>query len=140
MRVALTPPALKRDRFCSVESVSETGDGDLVKFSGIDDLTAAEGISGCFVLADADDIELDPLTSAYDDLIGRTVVDERYGELGSIVEIMSTPANDVWVVDGGQCGEVLIPVIEQVVLDLPDEGAISVRCMDGLIDTDHQRS
>ena len=140
MRVALTPPALKRDRFCTVESVTETGDGDLVKFSGIDDLTAAEGVAGCFVLVDAADIELDPLTSSYDDLMGRPVIDERFGDLGDIVEIMSTPANDVWVVDGGRYGEVLIPVIEQVVLDLPDEGAISVRCMDGLIDTDSQRS
>ena len=136
MRVALTPPALKRDRFCAVESVTETGDGDLVKFSGIDDLTGAEGVAGCYVLADAADIDLDPLDRAYDDLMGRSVVDERFGDLGSICEIMSTPANDVWVVDGGRYGEVLIPVIEQVVLDLPDEGAISVRCMDGLIDVD----
>ena len=136
MRVALTPPALKRDRFCTVESVTETGDGDLVKFSGIDDLTAAEGVAGCYVLADAGDFELDPLTSAYDDLMGRTVVDDRYGDLGRITEIMSTPANDVWVVDGGRYGEVLIPVIEQVVLDLPETGDISVHCMDGLIDTD----
>lgn len=136
MRVALTPPALKRDRFCAVESVTETGDGDLVKFSGIDDLTAAEGVAGCFVLADAADLDLGPLTSAYDDLIGRTVLDDRFGDLGRIVEIMSTPANDVWVVDGGRYGEVLIPVIEQVVLDLTEEGPISVHCMDGLIDID----
>ena len=134
MRVALTPPALKRDRFCTVESVAETGDGDLVKFSGIDDLTAAEGISACFVLADAADLELDPLTIAYDDLLGRTVIDDRFGGLGTIAEIMSTPANDVWVVNGGRYGEVLIPVIEQVVLDLPETGDISVHCMDGLID------
>lgn len=45
MRVALTPPALKRDRFCTVVSVTDTGDGDLVSFEGIDDLTAAEGIT-----------------------------------------------------------------------------------------------
>ena len=102
MRVALTPPALKRDRFCTVVSVTDTGDGDLVSFEGIDDLTAAEG----------------------------------FGLLGTIVEIMSTPANDVWVVEGDRYGEVLIPVIEQVVLDLPDTGTISVHVMDGLIDMD----
>ena len=49
---------------------------------------------------------------------------------------MSTPANDVWVVEGDRYGEVLIPVIEQVVLDLPDQGTISVHVMDGLIDMD----
>lgn len=133
MRVALTPPALDRDRFCVVESVTDTGDGDLVKFEGIDDLTAAEKISGCLVLASADDFELDPLTQAYDDLIDRAVEDERFGALGRIVEVMTTPANDVWVIDGGRYGEVLVPVIEQVVLDLPDTGTIRVRIMDGLI-------
>ena len=128
MRVALTPPALKRDRFCTVVSVTDTGDGDLVSFEGIDDLTAAEGITGCYVLANRDDFELDSLDAAYTDLMGREVVDERFGLLGTI--------NDVWVVEGNRYGEVLIPVIEQVVLDLPDQGTISVRVMDGLIDMD----
>ena len=67
---------------------------------------------------------------AYTDLMGREVVDERFGSLGTIVEIMSTPANDVWVVEGDRYGEVLIPVIEQVVLDLPDTGTISVHVME----------
>lgn len=75
MRVALTPPALKRDRFCTVMSVSDTGDGDLVSFEGIDDLTAAEGITGCYVLANRDDFEFDSLDAAYTDLMGREVVD-----------------------------------------------------------------
>ncbi|MFR7798086.1 MAG: hypothetical protein ACLU37_08355 [Collinsella sp.] len=78
MRVALTPPALKRDRFCTVVSVTDTGDGDLVSFEGIDDLTAAEGITGCYVLANRDDFELDSLDAAYTDLMGREVVDERF--------------------------------------------------------------
>ena len=104
MRVALTPPALKRDRFCTVVSVTDTGDGDLVSFEGIDDLTAAEGITGCYVLANRDDFELDSLDAAYTDLLGREVVDERFGSLGTIVEIMSTPANDVWAVEGDRAG------------------------------------
>ena len=89
MRVALTPPALKRDRFCTVVSVTDTGDGDLVSFEGIDDLTAAEGITGCYVLANRDDFELDSLDAAYTDLMGREVVDERFGSLGTIVEIVA---------------------------------------------------
>ena len=86
--------------------------------------------------ANRDDFELDSLDAAYTDLMGREVVDERFGSLGTIVEIMSTPANDVWVVEGDRYGEVLIPVIEQVVLDLPDTGTIFVHVMDGLIDMD----
>ena len=47
---------------------------------------------------------------------------------------METPANDVWVVEGPDHGEVLIPVIDDVVSTIPVEGPISVRVMDGLLD------
>lgn len=134
MTVALTPPALKRDRFCTIEKADEVS--GLAKFSGIDDLDAAEGIAGCYVLAREADLDLGLLDRAFDDLVGRTVVDERYGELGTLSEVMETPANDVWVVQGGRYGEVLIPAIEDVIVDLPETGSISVRIMDGLIDAD----
>ena len=86
MTVALTPPALKRDRFCTIEKADEVS--GLAKFSGIDDLDAAEGIAGCYVLAREDDLNLGLLDRAFDDLVGRPVVDERYGELGTLSEVM----------------------------------------------------
>lgn len=134
MRVALTPPALKRDRFCRVEDVADTGDAWHVRFSGIRDLTAAEGVAGCYVLADAADLDLGPLDASFEELVGRSVVDARYGAIGTIAEIMETPANDVWVVAGGPYGEVLMPVIEDVVPRIPATGPIAVSLMDGLID------
>lgn len=134
LTVALTPPALKRDRFCTVETVNDAGGEVLVRFSGITCISDAEGVTGCWVLARADELDLGPLDAAADELIGRTVIDARYGELGIITEIMETPANDVWVVDGGAYGEVLLPVIEQVVAELPADGPLAVTVMDGLID------
>lgn len=133
MTVALTPPALNRDRFCTIERAD--GMSGLAKFSGIDTLDDAEGISGCYVLAREADLDLSPLDVAYVDLVDRAVVDERYGALGTIVEVMETPANDVWVIDGPY-GEVLVPVIDSVVRELPDTGDITVRVMDGLIDAE----
>ena len=94
----------------------------------------AEAISGTTVLARVDDLDAGDLDASVDELLGRAVVDVRYGELGVIEEVMLTPANDVWVVDGTRYGEVLIPVIEQVVDTVPSDGPISVRVMDGLID------
>lgn len=133
MRVALTPPALDRDRFVTVESVVDTGDRYLVRFSCSHSIDEAESLAGCYVLASVDDLDLDMLDVAFDDLIGRSVHDERYGIIGSIVEIMETPANDVWVVDGGAYGEVLVPAVEDVVIELPESGPISVKLLDGLI-------
>ncbi len=130
MRVALTPPSLARDRFCRVRTV---GDGGCVSFGGIDDLDAAEDIVGCYVLASTDDFELGPLEAPYDHLIGRTVVDRHAGALGQIAEVMETPANDVWVIQQGRYGEVLVPVVEHVVASLPETGDIVVDLPDGLI-------
>lgn len=131
MRVALTPPSLSRDRFCRVRTV---GEGGCVSFSGIDDIGSAEDIVGCYVLASTSDIELGPLDAPFDHLMGREVIDARAGVIGQIVEVMETPANDVWVVQGGSFGEVLVPVVEQVVASIPQEGAIPVDLPDGLVD------
>ncbi len=140
LTVALTPPALERDRFCTVEDVSELGREVLVRFSGIDSMTDAEAIAGCYVLACDADLDLGPLEASVEELRGRPVVDARYGALGTVVDVLENPANDVWVVDGGPYGEVLIPVIDEVVEELPADGTISVRIMNGLIDAEPPRS
>ena len=132
LEVALTPPALDRDRFCVVESVADNPQGGLVHFSGIDSIDAAEGIRGCYVLVRREDVELGSLDAPWTELIGRRVVDERFSDLGTVTQIYETPANDVWQVEGPY-GEVLIPVVEQVVSEIPAEGDISVRIMDGLL-------
>lgn len=134
LSVALTPPALKRDRFCTVTSVKTVGDGALVGFSGIETMGDAEAISGCRVLVRASDVDLDPLDASVDELHGRPVVDGRYGELGRVSDIMVLPGNDVWVVEGGPYGEVLLPVIDQVIAFIPEAGPILVNVPDGLID------
>lgn len=134
MKVHLNPPALRRERVSTVESVSDMPEGARVRFSCAHDLDAAEGLVGCYVLASCDDFELDRLDAAVADLLGRSVVDERFGDLGVITEVMETPANDVWVLAGASHGEVLMPVIDDVVIDLPDEGVITVHIMDGLLD------
>lgn len=131
--VALTPPALKRDRFCTVDAVSDDGQNWRVHFSGIDDLDAAEGVQGCFVLAHAEDVELDGLEAAWDDLMDRPVHDARYGDLGRVTGVIETPANDVLQVEGPY-GEVLIPIIEQALDEIPDEGPLETHIMNGLID------
>lgn len=132
--VALTPPALDRDRFCTVEALTGDADEARVKFSGIDSIAEAEAVAGCWVLARVDDIDLGPMDVAYDDILGREVVDPRYGELGRVAEVLETPANDVWVVDGGAYGEILLPVIPSVVSEIPESGAIEVTLLDGLVE------
>lgn len=135
MRVALTPPALKRERFSTVTGIrGVTDDGAIVSFSCARDLDDAEALTGCYLLAASCDLDLGPLTASVEELIGRQVVDARFGTLGTIRDVMETPANDVWVVDGTDRGEVLIPVVADAVDAIPSSGPIAVHIMDGLLD------
>lgn len=64
------------------------------------------------------------------------IVDERHGELGEIREVIETAAHDVWVIDGPH-GEVLVPVVDEVIVAYPDDddGVIRTRVMDGLLES-----
>ena len=134
MRVSLTPPALHRERVSTVEHVSEGADGvsGLVRFSCAHNLDEASGLAGCYVLARTDDLDLDPLTASVDDLVGAPVEDDRLGVVGEITEVICGPANDAWVIEGAY-GEVIIPVIPDVVLEIPEDGPIPVHLPGGVL-------
>lgn len=125
MRVAIVPPALKGDRFHDVERVSTEDAGQLLVLSGIDDRGAAEKLVGRYVLALRADLPAHVELHDAGSLVGRTVVDDALGDLGTITEVMTGPANDVWVVVGPR-GEALLPVIPTVVSEVPDDGPIAV--------------
>jgi len=69
-------------------------------------------------------------------LIGMQVETEAGDPLGEIVEVFTVPgANDVIVVHGSR-GEILIPAIEDVVIDLDVEAQrMVIRPMPGLLDS-----
>ena len=135
MRVCLTPPDLYGDRFRTVVSVG-VGETPLVRFSGVDGLNDAEGLVGKLVLARRDEVPQAVRERAVLDCVGCRVVDERHGELGEVVEVMHLPAHDVWRVEGGRYGEVLVPVVDEMVESLPDgpDDVVRVRLIDGLVD------
>ncbi len=133
IEVWIVPPPLSA-RCGRIESVRPGPKGPLVKLSGFDDLDAARAVCGCELLAQEGDLpEGWDVAPEDDDLIGSAVEDEQRGALGIIVEVIITGANDVWVVQG-PFGEILIPVIDDVVLGVSeDDGVIVVRLLDGLM-------
>jgi len=118
-----------------IEGVRPGPKGPLVKVTGVDTIDAAYAICGTEMLAKRDDIP-DEWFEDVDvpfDAHGMTVRDERRGHLGEVTETIITGANDVWVVHG-PLGEVLLPVIDDVVLDIDEEaGEILVRLLPGLL-------
>lgn len=131
--VCLVPPQFEFDRFLTVESIRETDTEYLVKFSQIDDLNLAKLACPGYVLLKSSDLSSIDISHLPQSLIGRTLYDLRYGELGCIDDIIFTPANDVWVCQSDKYGELLIPVIDSVVNEILDEGPITLTLLDGII-------
>ena len=66
---------------------------------------------------------------------GLQVQDATTGEaLGTIVEILETGANDVYVVRADGVGELLIPAIKDVVKDIdPAQGRMLIEPLPGML-------
>ena len=132
VEVAVVPPPLRGSRWHTVLSCSrDDRAGSLVSLSGVRSLADAEGLVGCHLLARASDLPDDLALHDAGRLVGRLVVDARDGSEGRIAEVMCGPANDVWVVRGDR-GELLVPVVGEVVDDVPEEGPIVVSPPQGL--------
>ena len=109
--------------------------GLLVKFKNIGTSEDAGKYRNQWVFIKAKDAPPLPDGKIYQyKLIGFKVVDENDNPLGTLVEILETGANDVYVVKDDAGKELLLPAIPSVILDL-DAGRrlIRVHVLDGLI-------
>lgn len=115
-----------------IESVRPGPKGPLVRIAGVDSAAEAHDLCGRWLLARGDESHVTEGPDAY---VGATVSDVERGELGIVVDVIMTGANDVLVVEGDRYGQVLIPVIDDVMRGF-DAGGITVALLDGLIDED----
>ncbi len=66
------------------------------------------------------------------DLVGMTVVTDEDEELGRLVDVMHQGASDIFVVET-ESGELLLPVIDDVIRDVDIEGGrVTVHLLEGL--------
>ena len=126
------PPAGDRD--ATVTSVRQGPKGPLVTLEGISGVEAASALRGATMMVNGSDLP-DGVVIDVESFAGFEVHDTERGPLGRIEETIVTGANDVWVVRGEAYGEVLIPVIEDVVISIDRaERSIDVRLLPGLIE------
>ncbi len=112
----------------------------ILKLETVESIDDAQTLRGMEIRVSPDELfELPDGRFYVFDLIGLDVVTELGVVVGSIEEVLQTGANDVFVVRPRpgitKNREVLIPVIDEVVLDIvPNEGRVLVRLMDGLLE------
>lgn len=132
LRVWLVPPP-RTVRETTILGVRQGPKGPLVTLEGVGDIDVARSIVGTEILARAEDVP-DELAEDPFDVVGFTVIDRERGLLGTVADVIVTGANDVLVIDG-PFGEVLVPVIDQVILGIDEtERIIDVGLLPGLLD------
>lgn len=107
----------------------------ILKFKGINDINEIEKYRGKDLLVTRENaVPLGEDEYFIYDLLGSEVVTEDGTVLGILEEILTTNANDVYVVKTKDKKEILLPSIKECILDINlDEKRITVHLMDGLI-------
>ncbi len=132
LEVVVVPPRLKGPRVHVVSKCVDSPTGQLVLLSGVETLQQASELVGRTVLAREADLPKDYALHDVDALLGCEVEDAHHGLLGRIEEVMRGPTQDVWVVLGPY-GEVLVPVVDEVVIDFRSD-PVRVDLPEGLVD------
>ncbi len=126
MLVHFVPPTLRGPRSACVESVQQIKeDAFEVKFEGVDSIESAEALAGSYCLVSKSDLPSLVQQDAPQTLLGFSVEDEAHGYLGEVVEVLTSSAQGVLVVEG-PFGEVMIPVVDEFIAGL-DESTRLVR-------------
>jgi len=120
----------------TLEGARPHAKGMLIKFTGIDTPEEVGQLRNQWVYVMAADVPSLPEGKLYQhELFGFEVVEENGNPLGSLVEIIETGANDVYVVRNASGKEILLPAIPSVILELDSARRfMRVHLLEGLID------
>lgn len=107
----------------------------ILKFKGIDNINDIEMYKGRDLWIPREEgQELEEGEYYVADLIGMNVLLEDGTVFGTLKDVMETGANDVYVIDTKDKGEVLLPAIRECILDVNvEENTMTVHLMKGLL-------
>lgn len=118
-----------------IEEVKYAKNLVLLKLEGIDDINTAQIYKNCYIKIDRKDAVKLPEDSYFIvDLIGLQVYTDNNEELGNIVDVYPTGANDIYVVKNEEGKQVLLPAIGDVIkkVDIENKKMI-VHLIEGLV-------
>lgn len=126
----------KTEKVLKITSVKFFKQFAILKFDGIDTLNDVEVYKGASLYVDRKNaVKLQKDEYFIADLIDLAVVDENGKELGTLIDVMKTGANDVYIVKNSEGKELLFPAIKECILDIDfKEKKMTVHVMDGLLD------
>lgn len=108
----------------------------ILKFKGIDTLNEVEKFKGKDLLITREQaVPLKKDEFFICDLIGCQAVTEDGTEVGELVEVLQTAANDVFVIVGQNKKEILVPYIDDCVSNISmEDKKVTVKILPGMMD------
>jgi 16S rRNA processing protein RimM len=134
-RLMLIRPESGEPVTVEIETAREQKNVFVLKLKGFDDINEVEKFKGWDLkVRESDRVPLSEGEYYIRDIVGCSVITEDGDQLGTIADVLTPGANDVWVVKRQGGKELLLPVIDDVVLDV-DVAAktVKVRLMEGLL-------
>ena len=104
----------------------------LLRLEGVDSLEAAIRLKTKVVCVKREDIKLEAGAYFIADLVGITAIDaETGGVLGTVSEVLTLPAGNVYVIKGER--EILVPAVSEFIVETNlEEGFVKLRLIEGL--------
>ncbi|MGO5051326.1 ribosome maturation factor RimM [Lachnospiraceae bacterium LCP25S3_G4] len=107
----------------------------ILKFKDIDNINEVEKYKGTGLFVDRKDaVKLKKDEYFIADMIGMHVITDVGESFGTLKDVLGTGANDVYVVDSFEHGDVLIPAIKQCIINVDiEKRELVVHLLAGLI-------
>lgn len=107
----------------------------ILKFKGIDNINDIEKYKGKSLFVDRENaVKLKKDEYFIADMIGMNVVTDDGKEFGTLKDVIETGANDVYIIQTEEHGEVLVPAIKQCILDVDIENQkMVIHLLEGLV-------
>lgn len=107
----------------------------ILKFKGIDIINDIEKYKRCSLYVTREHaVPLEEDEYFIADMIGMEVCTEDGNIFGTLKDVIETGANDVYVIENAEHGEVLVPAIKECIRSVDiEKGQMMIHLMDGLI-------
>ena len=107
----------------------------ILKFKGIDNINDIEKYKRCSLYVTREHaVALEEDEYFIADMIGMEVCTEDGYIFGTLKDVIETGANDVYVIENAEHGEVLVPAIKECIRSVDiEKGQMMIHLMDGLI-------
>ncbi len=123
----------------SIKVISSRPHGNIIlmKLENIDTVEAAQALRNKVLYIKRSDAKLPQGSWFIEELIGCEVydADDQQRVYGTVTDVLSTGANDVWQITDGNGEEYLIPSIREVVIDVDvAKNCVKIRPLKGIFD------